>query len=744
MIGQKISHYKINSKLGEGGMGVVYKAEDTKLKREVAIKFLPHHIANDSTAIERFKIEARAAAALNHPNIATIHTIEEADDETFIVMEYVNGQSLKEKIESGPFEINEALDISIQISQGLSKAHEKGITHRDIKPSNIVVSDDGIAKILDFGLAKIAEGTIVTKEGTTLGTAAYMSPEQARGEPVDHRTDIWSLGVVMYEMLERKRPFKGEYEQAMVYSILNTEPEPMSDVPADIESIVYKALEKNPDERYQSAGDMLEDLRKAQKEVESMVSKAETKEEKSIIVLPFVNMSPDPEQEYFSDGLTEEIITDLSHIHDLLVISRSSAMTFKGSKKKIKEIAKEVNIRYVLEGSVRKAGNNLRITAQLIDAATDAHLWAEKYIGTLDDVFDIQEKVSRSIVDALKLNLTAKEDEQIAERPIDNVKAYECYLRARNEIWSWTEDGLNRALQLIQNGMKLFGENELFYAALGIIYNQFFDAAIDKDISHLEKAEEYAKKIFELNPDSSEGHVVLGYVYYNQGKVKEAAQEEKRALEINPNNIEALYVLGCWYSHLGRPSAGRPLIKKAIEIDPLNPVIYGFSALVEMYDGKFKIALEATSKMYSMKPENPFFRLWHAHTLAYNNQFKEAYEIIDIIVNDTPQSIWAQSGLFLKYALQGDPSNALNSVTEELKNAMKWNTIYPIAFMAEQYAMINEKEEGLNWLEYGINYGCINYPFLNEYDPFLENIRGEERFKKLMQRVKYEWENFEV
>jgi len=264
MIGKTIAHYKILEKLGEGGMGVVYKAEDTKLKREVAIKFLPERVADDSSAYQRFKIEAQAAAALNHPNIATIYAIEEEDDKTFIVMEYVKGQSLKEKIDSGALEIDKALDIAIQITQGLAKAHEKGIIHRDIKPSNIIVSDDGIAKILDFGLAKIAEETIVTKEGTTLGTVAYMSPEQTRGEKVDHRTDIWSLGVVFYEMLTGQRPFHGEYETAVVYLILNVNPKPprdlREDIPQEIERIILKALEKDRKVRYDSINELNKDL----------------------------------------------------------------------------------------------------------------------------------------------------------------------------------------------------------------------------------------------------------------------------------------------------------------------------------------------------------------------------------------------------------------------------------------------------------------------------------------------------
>ncbi len=742
MTGKTILHYKILEKLGEGGMGVVYKAEDTKLDRYVALKFLPPHLSDDETALKRLLKEAKSVSKINHPNVCVIHDIKEHKRQQFIVMEYVDGRTLREIIKEAPLDLNTAADYGVRICEALNAAHSKDIIHRDVKTDNIMITADNQVKVMDFGLAKLKGSVKLTKTFSTVGTMAYMAPEQIRGEEIDKRADIFSTGVVMYEMLTGRFPFRGEYEAAMMYSIQNEAPQPITnfrdDIPDYIEEIIFRALEKSPADRYQSMEEIIYELKKM-----PMVKTKVPEQEKSIIVLPFENMSSDPEQEYFSDGLTEEIITDLSHIHDLLVISRSSAMTFKGTNQTIPEIVKKVNVRYVLEGSVRKAGNNLRITAQLIDATTDAHLWAEKFKGTLDDIFDIQEEVSRKIVDALKVKLTQKENKQLAERAIENFQALECYLKARNEIWSWTEDGLKRAQQLIENGIRLFGENELFLSSLGMINTQFFNAAIDKDLNYLQKAEEYAKKILDMNPESSDVHSLLGFIYYNRGEVKRAAKEEKQALEINPNNSEALSLLPCFYSHLGRPSDGRPIIKKALEIDPMNPVIYGYSAMLEMYDGRFKSALESCSMMYLMSPENPFFRVWYAFILSYNQRFEEAYKLFDLVVKETPKSIWAQSALFYKFSLKGDKKNALQAVTEELKNSMKLNTIYPIT-IAGRYALIKEKEEALDWLEYGINYGCINYPFLNEYDPFLENIRGEERFKKLMVRVKHEWENFEV
>ncbi|OVE79855.1 hypothetical protein BVY01_01430, partial [bacterium I07] len=435
-------------------MGEVYLAEDTKLDRNVALKFLPSHMTKDKNAVERFKREAKAAAALNHPNIVTIYEIGEHEGQTYIAMEHVDGQSLRVEIEKGPMEVEKVVNVVTQVCEGLSEAHYADIVHRDIKPENILIDNKGRVRILDFGLARMKGVSKLTKESSTLGTVKYMSPEQLRGEELDHRTDIWSLGVVMYEMLTGDVPFKGEYEQSVVYGILNEDilksKLSEAEIPHSFELIITKILQKEPLKRYQNVSLILKELKHA-----STVKVKEDKHQKSIIVLPIENMSSDPEQEYFSDGLTEEIITDLSHIHDLLVISRSSAMTFKDTKKKIKEIAREVNVQYVLEGSVRKAGNNLRITAQLIDASSDSHLWAEKYNGTLDDIFYIQEKVSRSIVDALKIKLSEGEKHIIAERPFKDVKAYECYLKARHEIDSFTEDGINRAIQYIESALSI-------------------------------------------------------------------------------------------------------------------------------------------------------------------------------------------------------------------------------------------------------------------------------------------------
>ncbi|MBL7075535.1 protein kinase, partial [candidate division KSB1 bacterium] len=419
MIGKTISHYKILEKLGEGGMGVVYKAEDIKLKRTVALKFLPPELTRDEETKERFIHEAQAASALQHNNVSTIHEIDETDEgQMFICMDYYEGETLKDKIKHGPLKIEEALNIAVQVAKGLEKAHEQGIVHRDIKPANIMITNDGVVKIVDFGLAKLAGQTGLTRNDTTMGTVSYMSPEQTRGEGVDHRTDIWSLGVVLYEMITGQLPFKGEYEQAVIYSILNEDPEPVkalrTGIPMELERILNKALLKNAGERYQLVDKMLDDMRWLQKSleigiIEQRLTKIVSPYRCRIAVLPLTNISPNPEDEYFADGMTEELISTLSKINELRVIARTSIMQYKNIAKSVAEIGRELKVGNVLEGSIRKAANKLRITVQLIDSQSQEYLWSQDYDREFKDIFTIQSDIAHRVADALRVQLMGGE-----------------------------------------------------------------------------------------------------------------------------------------------------------------------------------------------------------------------------------------------------------------------------------------------------------------------------------------------
>jgi serine/threonine protein kinase/tetratricopeptide (TPR) repeat protein len=733
--------YRILEELGRGGMGIVYKAEDIKLQRPVALKFLPHQWVSDPDARERFTQEARAASALDHSNICNIYEIGETDDgRMYIAMAFYEGESLREKIRRAPLSPGEAVDIALQVTEGLAKAHGKGIVHRDIKPANILITTDAVAKVVDFGLAKLSGQIKLTREGTTVGTVAYMSPEQAKGEAVDQRTDIWSLGVVLYEMLSGVLPFKGDHEQTLIHCILHDHPEPLTrlrpNIPLSLERLVQKALEKDRSLRYQKMAEVLEALEAAR-----VPGLNAPQPEKSILVLPFKNISADPEQDYFCDGMTEELISDLSKIGSLRVISRTSSMIFKGTKKDIPAIAREVHVRYVLEGSVRKAGNNLRITAQLIEASNDAHIWAEKYGGTLDDVFDIQEKVSQSIVDALKLKLTQAETERLAERPIPSALAYEFYLKARQEILKWTEEGLGKALRYLQSGLEIVGENALLYGGMAYVHFQYFNLGLKGGGDSRKQAEDDVRKAFALDSNCSLANFVQGNLIAWRNH-KEGIAYFKRVLDKNPNDFDTLFFLSCLLGTLGRTRAVIPLEERTIKIDPLNALAHVHSAFNRMWDGEYALALERLGRLHRSFPEDLMTKWSYGLSLAYMDRNEEAGRIFDEVAREQPGSLFACLGQSFKCALEGKRAETLAMLDSNpnLRNPWDFQTTY---WKTECLALIGEREMALDCLEHDIDLGMSNYPLMSELDPFLANIRGEARFKRLLERVKYEWEHFE-
>jgi len=743
MIGKFVAHYKILEKLGEGGMGVVYQAEDTKLKRAVALKFLPAELTKDARAKARFAQEAQAAAALDHPNICAVFEIGESAGVTYIVMPYVRGRSLKEKIATRPFSVEEALDIAGQVGEGLKEAHERGIIHRDIKPANIMLTEKGQAKIMDFGLAKLTAAADVTQTLGIVGTIAYMSPEQARGEAVDHRTDIWSFGAMVYEILTGRMPFGRKHDRTLVYSILNDAPEPpsrlRSDIPRPVEQLVLKALEKDTLRRYQNISELLKDLEAARISDLSVAAA-----EKSIIVLPFENISPDPEQEYFCDGMTEEIIADLSRVHDLLVISRSSAMTFKGTKKTIPEIARAVNARYVLEGSVRKAGNSLRITAQLIDSSTDAHLWAEKYSGILDDVFDIQEKVSRKIVEALKGSITPRDRQQLSARPsFPNIAVYEAYSRARYEFWKSERESTVRALRLLEKAIELLGEHPLLVSGVGAIHWQLYHFRGDTNEAHLTQIEECARKLFAVEPGSAPGHRLRSYLALHAGDSMAAIRHLQRAAEGDPGDTETLLWLSYLLTvHAGRPEHARPVAEKWIAIDPAHPIGQLALDLAAWMRGDLESATRGMEEGYRLEPDSQVRAFYLGHLFAWTGRHEESLRLAEKMFHQDPEDTMGQALRFVGLSLHGRAEEAKNAVSPAVEESI-WMDFHLPWVMAEGYSLLGEKDEALRWLERAVEKGIFNYPVLNELDPLLAGVRGDPRFRKLMERVKHEWENFE-
>jgi non-specific serine/threonine protein kinase len=464
--------------------------------------------------------------------------------------------------------------------------------------------------------------------------------------------------------------------------------------------------------------------------------------EKSIVVLPFTDLSPQKDQEYFCDGMTEEILTDLSHVHELLVISRSSAMTFKGSSKMVRDIAKDLNIRYVMEGSVRRAGNELRITAQLIDALNDAHLWAEKYSGTLDDVFDIQEKVSRAAVGALKMKLAIDEDRKITERSLTNIQAYDAYLRARQEIARWTEPSLDRALRHLESALKIVGDNSAILAGLALVYLTYATGAFRPLEETLEKAKSYATRALEKDPEMAPAHSVLGVIAYYSGDMRRAFALTKRAVSINPDDPDAVL----WFVHagisVGRCSACRPFVARILQTDPLNSLTHVASAVLEFYDGRFEASLEAGRAAYELDPQGIFSRGWYCMPLFWTGRFNAGRAILDKWSEDMPGHAWWAFASIILYGLQGRKAESRALITDEMK-ATVWNDTVGIWGLAAAEALSGEPDEAMKWLEHGLDIGCFNYPFLSQHDPYLAAIRGEPRFKRLIERVKHEWEHFE-
>jgi serine/threonine protein kinase/tetratricopeptide (TPR) repeat protein len=635
MIGKTVSHYRIIDEIGRGGMGVVYRAEDTKLKRTVALKFLPPEFTRDPAARERFHHEAQAAAALNHTNICTIYEIDEHEEQSFISMEHVDGRSLKDIIESGPMKLGTAVDIAMQIAQGLSHAHENHVVHRDIKPANIMVTEQGFVKIMDFGLAKIHSQTILTKEGTTLGTVAYMSPEQARGEAVDSRTDIWSLGVLLFEMISGRRPFGGEYDQAMIYSVLNEEPEPLSalrtGVPLELERIANKCMEKDPAERYQTARDLIADFRHLKRMIDEnrttsrtitpmappsaqpssigkrnwiplaaivvviaaiaiftvsrFIGPSQEQEKLSsnkalqmIVVLPFENLGP-PEDGYFANGITDAITARLAGLSGLGVISRQSAMQYKDSGKPIGQIGEELGVDFVLEGTIQRErpsdpNSRVRIIPQLIRCSDDIHMWAETYDEDMTEVFRVQSAIAEHVAKELGVTLLGEERTALAPKMTDNIEAYEYYLLGIEDYDDRVmEESAKEAVRLFKKAVELDPGFAEAWARLSQSYTWLYWRGTDRNA--LNDARKAVDKALRLDPDLPEGHLALGFLHYYGSRDYDKALEQFHAVERRmPSNAEAIKAIGYIKRRQGHFEEALDYFHRARKIEPRGYMMY--------------------------------------------------------------------------------------------------------------------------------------------------------------------------
>ncbi len=816
---QKIGQYKIIDSLGAGGMGEVYLAEDTRLHRKVAIKVLPAELASNRDRMRRFEQEAKAAAALNHPQIAHIYEIREAEGVHFIAMEYIDGETLHQRTRTG-MKLTEILDIATQTASALAAAHAAGIIHRDIKPENIMVRHDGYIKVLDFGLVKLTrpsgsctdtevptKAMVNTGAGTVMGTAAYMSPEQARGLPVDERTDIWSLGVVLYEMASGRAPFEGETPSHVIVSILESEPPPLSrdtEVPPELERIVSKALRKEREQRYQTTKDLMLDLQslKQQLEFEAKLERSVPPEPKrtteavakpgrvetitqrtveksfpflqtrwrfvtlavafvgalvllgfginkwrarapvnagptqirSLAVLPLENLSGDPSQEYFADGMTDALIGDLARVKGLQVISRTSAMHYKGVNKPLREIASELRVDAVIEGTVQRSGDHVLIRAQLIQAATEQHLWSETYERDLRDVSALQSEIAHAIVREIQIKIMPAERARLTtNRPV-NRKAFDDYLQGRFLYWNRrTAENLHKAVSFFQSAVNADPTYAPAYVGLADCYNSLGTEQMGElpPMYARGQAEEAARKALEIDNEMPEAHVALGFVKHYNWDWAGAEQEFKLAIELNPNYAYAHDRYASLLVSEGRVEEAIVESNRAQELDPFSLAISSQRGFILENARRYDDAIEQLRRVIAMDQNNYQAHWFLGHTYAVSGRFAEA-----IAASEKAAALSSSPGalgfLGMSYGLAGRKAEA-NKILNELLELKRHRYVRPPA-LANVYIGLGNKDQAFFWLEKAYQ-DRSNYLAYLKVFPGCDSLRSDRRFDDLLRRL---------
>ena len=727
MLGRTISHYHITSQLGEGGMGVVYEAEDTNLGRHVALKFLTPALASDENLLQRFQREARAASALNHPNICTIHGIEQHESEHFIVMELLDGESLGDRVRRGPLDIEAVLTLGVQLADALESAHSKGIVHRDLKPANIFVTSRGQAKILDFGVAKFDRrndtdpnsmvATVrkdqLTAAGATIGTVAYMSPEQARGEITDARTDLFSLGTVLYQMATGMVPFHGETSAVVFDAILNRDPTPLNQhnasLPPELNRIVGQALEKDRDLRYQSATDLKTALKRLKRDLNSGQHAANlsgtrraapTLQDHSIAVLYFENLSGMKEDEYLRDGITEDITTELSKIKGLKTFSRAMVLNYRDKSVTAGQVGKELGASFVLVGSLRRAGARLRINAQLVDAATDFPLWSERYDREMKDVFEVQDEIAQKIASALRITLSPQEQRALSAKPTENMQAYDLYLRGRNYARRVGRQDLLFAVQMYENAVALDPDFALAHAGLANVCAQYY-YHFERQQQWIDRAIAATQKASANGSDATEIQLAEAWVLFAEGRYDEAADKIRTLLSRNPDVDGGYYLLGRALFSAGKYQEVVDMMEEALAHMGEN-----YNTIIPIHNSLGALGT----------------------TDAMNNFVHRESALYDGHVTKVPEDARARVLLASKYAMQGRKDEAKREA--DMAMILRPDDSMILYNAACVYCAMKDVDNALNAIKKAWESGYRDATWTRQ-DPDLALLHGNEEFERL-------------
>jgi eukaryotic-like serine/threonine-protein kinase len=755
MIGRILLHFRILGELGAGGMGTVYLAEDLNLKRRVALKILPPAMAGDPLRLDRFRREARALAALNHPHIVTIHSIEEADGIHFLTMELVQGHTLKSLIPASGMALFDLLRFALPLCDALLAAHQAGIIHRDLKPGNIMISTEGRLKVLDFGLAKTQPlspdasseslSTIVpTGENVIMGTVPYMSPEQVQGHPVDSRSDIFSLGIILYELATGRLPFTGKSSAETVSSILRDTPVALKDlrpeVPFDLSRIVHRCLEKDQNRRFQTIRDIYTELQDFQKETDSSSAHGQpelgTRDTpvRSIAVLPLRNLSNLIEEEYFADGMTDILITDLAKVCRLRVISRTSVMQYKGSTKPLSLIARELGVDAIVEGSVYRAGDRVRISAQLVRAVTDEHLWAERYDRKLEDVLALQDEVVRAITQEVNATLNMPEEKSPALRKVDP-EVYLLVLKGRHAIEKRTESAFRAALNFFQEAIDRDPTYAPSYLGLADSQNMLANYGFVPQREVLKRSLAAVEKALELDERSAEAHRVLAFIHWQfQFEWKKAIAEYERSLELDANSALTNYFYGCFLGVIGFFEKSHLFLKRASEMDPLSLLIPSVQGWVRFFERRFEDAIPYYRRVLMIDPNYHVAQWFLGESLVELGNFDEGIEALEKALKLSGRISRLLGYLGYAYGRAGRITDAQNML-DELSTREKDRYVPPY-FSALVYCGMGEKTRAIERLDQAYS---VRDTMLRDLkaDAQWDSLRDQTGFQELLQKMAF-------